>query len=325
MSGAMAAVQARLGRPRLSGDRRQFVSDSLAAIALAGMLACTLVILPAARSVAGLNLLLSPAIPVILAALSQMFVIVLGDIDLGTGYLVGLANVASARYLLSDPLLAAAILVGIVAAYMAAGGLIELRKIPSIIVTLGASFIWLGLALIILPTPGGNSPGWLAAVMNWSPPAVPAALVFAVAAGAISYLITNRTRYGSVMRGAGSSREAVTRYGWSMLKVRMLCYGLAAAFGIAAGLALTGITSSGDPNASANYTLLAIAAVILGGGEFSGGRATPLSVIAAAFAISLVGQLLVFFNISSAYQAGAQGLILVAVLAGRSLLRIGAR
>ena len=110
-----------------------------------------------------------------------------------------------------------------------------------------------------------------------------------------------------------------------MLRVRIVCYGLAAVFGIVAGLTLTGITSSGDPNASANYTLLAIASVILGGGEFAGGRALPVGTVMGAFSISLVGQLLVFFNVSSAYQAGAQGMILVAVLAGRALLRTGGR
>jgi ribose transport system permease protein len=159
--------------------------------------------------------------------------------------------------------------------------------------------------------------------MNWTPPFVPVAVIFAVVLCALGYLITDRTAYGTVMRGAGSNRLAVTRYGWSMLRVRMACYGLAAVFGIVAGLTLTGMTLSGDPNGSANYTLLAIASVILGGGQFSGGRARPVGTVMGAFAISLVGQLLVFFNISSAYQAGAQGVILIVVLAGRALLRIG--
>jgi ribose transport system permease protein len=306
-------------------DWRQTTSDALPAFALVGMLVCTLVLVPGARSVSGLELLLSSAIPPVIASLSQMFVIVLGDIDLGTGYLVGLANVVSARYLASSPEVAVGMLLLIVVAYMVAGALIQLRQIPSIIVTLGASFIWLGWALVIFPIPGGSSPGWLSSFMNWSPSFVPSAVVFAVVLAAVGYLIVNYTAYGTVMRGAGSNRLAVTRYGWSMLRVRIVCYGLAAVFGIVAGLSLTGMTSSGDPNASANYTLLAIASVILGGGEFAGGRALPVGTIMGAFAISLVGQLLVFFNISSAYQAGAQGVILVAVLAGRALLRTGGR
>lgn len=306
-------------------DWRQVASDGLPVLALVAMLVCTVVVVPASRSTSGMELLLSPAVPLVIAALSQMFVVVLGDIDLGTGYLVGLANVVSARYLASDPLVAVGLFAVIVVAYMAVGALIEIRKIPSIIVTLGASFIWLGFALVIFPIPGGTSPGWLASIMNWSPPVVPAAVVFAVVLCAIGYMITDHTAYGTVMRGAGSNRLAVTRYGWSMLKVRVVCYGLAGIFGVLSGLTLTGMISSGDANASANYTLLAIASVILGGGLFSGGRARATGTVIGAFAISLVAQLLVFFNVSSAYQAAAQGLILVAVLAGRALLRIGER
>ena len=57
-----------------------------------------------------------------------MFVIVLGDIDLGTGYLVGFANVVSARFLASSPEVAVGLFILIVLAYMAAGALIQLRK-----------------------------------------------------------------------------------------------------------------------------------------------------------------------------------------------------
>ena len=42
-----------------------------------------------------------------------------------------------------------------VAAYALAGALIESRRLPSIVVTLGLSFVWLGCAVLLLPTPGG--------------------------------------------------------------------------------------------------------------------------------------------------------------------------
>ncbi len=38
--------------------------------------------------------------------------------------------------------------------YMAVGALIHLRNLPSIVVTLGMSFVWLGLSVLVLPTPG---------------------------------------------------------------------------------------------------------------------------------------------------------------------------
>ena len=48
---------------------------------------------------------------------------------------------------------------------------IYLRRLPAIVVTLGMSFIWLGIALIVLPTPGGEAPDWLGSLMTMKPPA----------------------------------------------------------------------------------------------------------------------------------------------------------
>jgi ribose transport system permease protein len=302
-------------------DWRELLAALLPGIAFVGMLLWAESLQPGALSYGGLNLLLSAAVPLVLVAVSQMFVIVLGDIDLGTGYLVGLANVVSARWLTHEPLLAIAIFAGIVAAYMFQGVLVHVRQIPSIIVTLGSSFIWLGCGLLVLSIPGGNSPHWLSSFMNSSPPLVPLPVWISAGVALVAYAISFLLPYGAVIRGTGSNHLAVSRSGWSIVKVRMASYGLAAAFGILAGLALTGSTGSGDSTASANFTLLAIAGVILGGGEFAGGRSVPLGAVIGALALSLVGPVLGLLNVSSDYQTGAQGLVLVIVLAGRALTK----
>lgn len=300
---------------------RQVAADSLPFVALIAMFAWCVALQPQALSVNGVSLLLSSAIPLVLAAMSQMCVITLGDIDLGTGYAVGLANVIAARYLVSSPLVAIGLFAATVLGYMTAGALVQLRRIPSIIVTLGASFIWLGAALLILNIPGGTSPDWLTAIFNWAPPFLPVPLLYAALVAAVAYAIMFRTTFGAVLRGAGSNPHAVVRAGWSLLRIRVLAYGLAGLFAIAAGLALTGLTSSGDANASANYTLLAIASVILGGGDFAGGKAAPVGGVVGALAISLVGSLLALLNVSSDFQSAVQGIILIVVLAGRTLTR----
>ncbi len=306
---------------RQLGDWRELLVSLLPAIALVAMLLWAESLQSNSLSYSGLNLLLSSAVPLVFAAISQMFVIVLGDIDLGTGFLVGLANVVAARWLQHDPLLAIGIFVAIIAAYATQGALIYLRRIPSIIVTLGSSFIWAGLGLLVLATPGGSSPGWLSSIFNSNPPLLPMPVWIAIIIAGVTYVITHLLPYGTVIRGAGSHDTAVGRSGWSMLKVKMACYALAAVFGIAAGLAVTGISGSGDSTASANYTLLAIAAVILGGGSFSGGRAVPIGAVIGALALGLVGPVLGLANISSDYQTGAQGLVLLIVLAGRAVTR----
>jgi ribose transport system permease protein len=274
-----------------------------------------------ALSYDGLTLLISTAVPLVFATLAQMLVIMLGDIDLGIGAFIGMTNALVARYLVEEPILGLALLAAAVAGYGLMGLLIQVRRIPSIVCTLGASFVWFGLALLVLPSPGGSVPGWLASFWDWRPPLVPLPVLIAIVAAAIGYLVVARLPYGVVMRGAGDDPVAVGRAGWSVTRVRVTVYALAGVLGVLAGLMTTAVTASGDPGASQGLTLLAVAAVVLGGGEFSGGVARPVGAVIGALAISLVVPLLALLSVSSDYQTGVQGAILIAVLAGRMLIR----
>jgi ribose/xylose/arabinose/galactoside ABC-type transport system permease subunit len=208
-----------------------------------------------------------------------------------------------------------------VLAYAAMGGLIQLRGLPSIVVTLGASFVWLGAAILVLPTPGGAPPAWLNALFATSPPIVPLPLVIAVALAAGLHLLLKRTAYGTVLRGIGGNPAAARRAGRSVLCGRMVAYGIAGLLGVIAGLALTGCTTSGDANLGSDMTLLSVAAVIIGGGTFSGGVVTPIGAVLGALILNLVGSVLSFLDVSSDWQIGAQGLLLLGTLGIRAVRR----
>ena len=94
-----------------------------------------------------------------------------------------------------------------------------------------------------------------------------------------------------------------------------------------AGLTLVGLTTSADANIALRYTLLSIAGVILGGGEFTGGRVSPIGAVIGALTLTLAGSFLSFLRLSPDWQIGAQGAILIVVLALRVLInrRGGAR
>ena len=310
---------ARVGH--IQPDWRELWRAGLPIFALAVILSWTMILQPDAFSYSGLNLLLSSTVPLIFAAVAQMFVIVVGDIDLGIGAFMGLVNAVSATYLSDRPLLGIGFCVVLVALYMIMGAVIYLRQLPSIIVTLGASFVWLGIALLVLPTPGGQAPDWLKSLFNYNPPFVPFPIVLAILVSLVGHFVVMRTGFGILLRGIGGNADAVSRAGWSILRFRVLLYGLAGLFGVFAGLAVTASTTSGDANASASYTLLTVAAVILGGSEFSGGVVAPIGAVIGAITVGLVGSLLAFLNVSPEYQSGVQGAILIIVLAGRVLGR----
>lgn len=304
---------ARLGSPR-------FLRAALPAASFAVLLAAIFYVQPRAMSYFGMNLMLQYTVPIALATVAQMFIITVNDLDLSIGPFVGLTACIGATWLADTPLLGLLALAGCVAAYAALGALIHWRNLPSLVVTLGMSFVWLGLAVLVLPTPGGTAPGWVKAIMGLKTPLVPFPIIAALVIGIVVHIGLMMSSYGAVLRGAGGNPRAIGRAGWSLLKIKMVMYALAGSFGVLAGLALIGLTSAADAHIADRYTLYAIAGVILGGGEFVGGRVSPIGAVIGAMTLTLTGSFLTFLKISPDWQIGAQGAILIIVLALRALI-----
>ena len=100
----------------------------------------------------------------------------------------------------------------------------------------------------------------------------------------------------------------------------MVRYLLVALFGVVAGLSLTAINTASDINAGGPFTLLSIAAVVMGGCSLIGGIVAPAGVIAGAVTLSLIGAVLATVGVSTDYNAAVQGLLLIGTLALRSAL-----
>ena len=293
----------------------------LPAISLFAVLVPILILQPATFSYFGSNLLLNLAVPIVFATLAQLAIITVNDLDLSIGPFVSLVACIGATLLVKQPWLGTLALAGCVLAYAAVGALIELRQIPSIVVTLGLSFVWSGLAIVLLPSPGGTSPEWLGAVMSFQTPWIAAPITWSVLIAMIGHFLLMRSSAGVRSRAAGGNPRAVRRFGWSLVRNRATLYGVAGLFGVLSGLSLLGLTTSADANLALRYTLLSIAAVILGGGEFIGGRVSVVGAVLGAITLTLAASFLAFLNISSDWQVGMQGAILIVVLSLRVLLQ----
>ena len=298
----------------------QLLRSLLPAATLVLLLAAIFWLQPRSMSYFGLNLLLNLAVPIALATIAQMFLLCVNDLDLSIGAFVSLVACIAATWLHDTPILGFLALAGLIAVYAGIGALIEAWKLPSIVVTLGLSFVWLGLAVMVLPTPGGNVPDWVRTLMTLKTWLIPFPIIASMLIAGIVHFGLMRSSYGAVLRGAGGNPRAVERAGWSMVRVRATMFGLAGLFGVLSGLALIGLTTSGDANIALRYTLLSIAGVILGGGEFVGGRVSPVGAVIGAMTLTLAGSFLSFLRLNPDWQIGAQGLILVLVLALRVLI-----
>ncbi len=136
--------------------------------------------------------------------------------------------------------------------------------------------------------------------MTLKPP-IPIPIILLVVIALVAHVGLMWSPYGAVLRGVGGNARAVERAGWSLLKAKVTMYSLAGICGVLAGLALLGLSGAADARIGERYTLLSIAAVILGGGEFVGGRVSPIGAVVGATTIWLAAN-----SLLSALQAPAR-------------------
>ena len=254
------------------------------------------------------------AMPLTLIALGQFLVVLTRGVDLSLGPIASVAGAAMALTMTDHPVLglAAPVLIGLVAGLI--NGLFVARLgLPPIIVTLATMSVWQGVALIVLPNPGGSVPTAFQAAITggFSSPVAGIAGVFLCIVGG-TWLLS--TPFGWHLRAVGGDEQAARMSGVRVENVKAVAYVLAGLLAALGGMYLTTVTASGSPTAGDSYILTSIAAVVIGGVPLSGGRGTPLGVAMGALILTITGSLLYFADISSFYQSVIDGLILLAVV-----------
>lgn len=266
----------------------------------------------------GLQLMVVGFAALMLCALGQTFIVGLGHIDLGIGNYCGLVNVLCCTVLFSRPQVGFPVLLLLLLAYPLMGYVIYKRNVPAIIVTLGMSFVWIGVALSLQSMPGGTCPAWIRAVFYTNTP-VMNTLCFWLLGLLAAAVLFYRSRYGTVLRGFGNNEKAMMNSGWSRAKAYAAVYALAGILAFIAGLATSAINNASDSSASGTYTMLSVAAVIIGGGYFSGGVVTHFGAVCGAVTLTMISVLLGLLNVSTDYTAMIQGLVLILILSLRLL------
>ena len=111
VTGETGGVVARAGSPPSAARRREaIVSALIPLVTFALVFALCVALNPRILSSFGLTLVFSAAFALAFAAISQLFIIAAGDIDLGLGTFIGLVNAVAATWLVTDPWLAGAVL-----------------------------------------------------------------------------------------------------------------------------------------------------------------------------------------------------------------------
>ncbi len=295
---------------------------------LAALLVLTKIIQPNYGALGIQNLAVS-VMPLAMAAVAQAIIVISGGIDLSIASMMALTSVVSAELMKGQSEeFGVAVVVGVILLGMLLGAingtLVVLTRVPDIVVTLATYFVWAGFALLVRASPGGGASTWLKDLVSGSVGSdlVPkAALVFLIIVFVI-WIPVSRSRTGLSIYAVGSRQLAAFRSGVSVGTTKVIAYVLGGLFAALGGLSLTASTGIGTPVPEPTYTLISVAAVVLGGVSLAGGVGGVLGPILAVLVLQLIRTDMTFLSINSNMALVAQGFILIGVLMVGSWIQI---
>lgn len=254
-------------------------------------------------------------------AMAQAAVVISGGINMAVGSLMVFSNCLSARLMEGQSFLTCvgiAVLVLLIMIVISTfmGYLTVISGVPDIIVTLAASFVIGGAALLVLPSPGGGVDHGLQEMLvgGFSNP-VPAMVILTLVLVGV-WLPFKRSRWGVAIYGAGSNRRAAYLSGVNVQLTRVNAYALSGLFVGLAGIITTAFTGGGEPRASIGTAALlsSVAAVVLGGVALTGGVGGLVGPVFAALVLGLIPPIMLGLGIDPNYAEVARGVILILVV-----------
>ncbi len=260
-------------------------------------------------------------LPIILMAIGQAIVILGGGIDISVGGIVSIVNTVLATRVGLDgspaemwKYIFVSLVIGLLAGAIN-GFFIAYLRLQPIITTYATSFLYTGMALFILPNPGGGIPASVAALYRDTTPFNLPLAFFIIAVFLLLWLYLSSTRYGRFLFAVGGKPEAAYETAVPVTMVQFSTYvisGLMAAF---SGIAITMLSGSGNGEIGGPMTLNSITAVVIGGNAMSGGVGGVVGPVMGAITLGILQNIISFANIDTWWETLVKATIIVVALA----------
>ncbi len=262
--------------------------------------------------------------PLVFLAAAQAVIVIAGGIDLGVGGMLVLTNVASARIMEGQSLsmalvIAVAILLLAAAMNAAVGWIITVSSVPDIVITLGSLYVFQGLALSVLPNPGGGTSEGFRWIFTGSNTGIgsnpwPASLLITIVILGLAWWM-GKTRSGLALYAVGSDNTAAYLSGIRAARVKIAAYAVGGALAAMAGLATTAIAGRGNATTfGGNATLNSVAAIVLGGVALTGGVGSVIAVVPAGLILFFLNPILTAMGVDPNRAQIIQGVLIVLVM-----------
>ncbi|AZO33934.1 MAG: ABC transporter permease [Mesorhizobium sp.] len=298
---------------------RQNAREAIAELALVVLFAVYIAIHPRGFSTYVVTIWSNEGTLLGLAAIAQFFVVLVKGIDLSVGSVVALTNVVASFVFNASP---ASIALGMVAvlAVGAACGLVNgiavvYGRVQPIVATLATGGIFSGIALLLRPTPGGRIDETMSDALTYAVAGIPVSAVILAVVLVVLLVLLRRTTVGLGLYGVGSSEQSAYMTGLRVNRLKLVAYSSSGFIAALAGIYVSMVTLTGDPNIAPSYTLNSIAAVVLGGVALSGGAGSPIGAVIGALILKTISSLMFFSGLPPLAQPFFEGLILATAIA----------
>jgi ribose transport system permease protein len=262
--------------------------------------------------------------PAGIIACAQTLVIIGGGFDLSVGAMFALAGVVAAQtapHVGIWPGLGLGVLMGVGLGLVNAF-LITVIRMNAFIATLASSFMFYGLGQVM--TGGGlvtvNDPAFQT-LGNGAFAGVKYSVWLLLAVILVAGLLLKRATVGRHICAVGGNAEAARLSGIRVNRVRALTFALSGMAAGIAGVLYASRISQGQANSGNDYTLMTIAAVVIGGTSILGGEGAVWKTALGVLLLALIGNGFNLLNINPTYQQIVQGGIIVIAVAIDTLSR----
>lgn len=267
-----------------------------------------------------LNGLFVATVPLALLSMGQLNVLLVGSFDVSVGALMTLGVVIASYTMTPDMawytlvggslvVMAIGFLVGVINA-----ALIKVIGLSAIIATLATLSILQGTALWLRPVPSGNINDGIINALTYSVGAVPLSFIGVVVFALLCDYWLYRRPGGLTMRAVGFDQTSARRLGMRSNYLVIRAFIVCALMAAVASLFLSAQIAIGDPTIGLNATLLSIAAPIVGGATFGGGRGSFIGAVFGALFFYLIVNILPFLGLPTAYSQIITGSLTVLAL-----------
>jgi ribose/xylose/arabinose/galactoside ABC-type transport system permease subunit len=288
-------------------------------VSLAALLLIALLVTPEVYSGESLSLMLRSAAQLGIVAIGQTLVLLVAGLDLSVGGVIFVANVVIADVTNgSDALLPGGILValGVGALIGLANSLLVTRRnVPPFVATLGILVLINGAVNAYTKgIPSGFVPKALG-IFNQSVGPFPIPFILWIIFTLIVAFLLSRTPWGRQIYAVGSNTEAARLSGVRVDLVRISAYVLCSLMACVGGIILSGYVGYVDKTLGNTFDLDSIAAAIVGGTAFTGGRGNLLGTAAGVLLIELLQVMVLRLGLDIQVQLLVKGFVIVAAVA----------